>query len=177
MEGRGNMGYYRALEIIMRLLKPTTVVQTGLLYGLSDICIYNGLLAGEADFEFFSVDINLHPPQGKYLNKTILEDPRYHLVKGDGGSPETVKEAMDLAIIKSIDIFFHDSYHSEKHVAKELAVWGKYFHPGTLIIIDDIGLDGLDQSMPALWRSIKWPKVKTPISWHFSSVGLAIYPG
>ncbi|MGH7206385.1 MAG: class I SAM-dependent methyltransferase [Nitrospiraceae bacterium] len=150
MNGFWRMPLYAIVEyLLVRLMQPKVVVETGVEYGLSSRVM---LLAMERNgrgtlhsIDFPNQDIviessgfrqrNIMPP-GRETGWLVPSDlrGRWHLHLGDA------KELLPklLATLEPIDIFVHDSLHSYDHMLFEFRTAWPHLRGGGVICSDDI---------------------------------------
>jgi len=136
------------LYAIVRILKPDTVVETGVYSGYGSAAILQALEDNGGSGALFSIDL----PSGG----TILEDgrqyathsrspgwvvpdhlrSRWHLELGDA---KVVLPDL-LSQIESMDIFIHDSLHTEEHMMWEYETAWPYLKTGGLLLSHDISV-------------------------------------
>jgi predicted O-methyltransferase YrrM len=146
---------------LVRQLKPTTVVQTGVCNGLSSAFLVLALVKNGSGGKLHAIDI---PPifdsndggwtlRGQVYGQVIPEgkssgwmipDPyrgRFELYSGDAKAllPKLVDK------IDSIDLFYHDSNHTYDHMMFEFGEAKRKLAFGGLIVADDIA-----------WNSAIW---------------------
>lgn len=156
--------------VAMRLLKPTTVVETGCAAGWSSLLF---LLALEHNQQGHLYTIDLPPiagrlsmawalPEGASVGFCVPDDlrGRWTLIRGD------VREEL-LPLLKrlgSIDVFHHDSDHSYEHMMWEYtSVWSALSSRG-ILTSDDIG-----------WNTAFWDfatAVRRPFVIHRSNLNM-----
>lgn len=133
------------LYIVVRLLKPDIVVETGVERGITSCFI----LQAEEDNkqgELYSIDL---PPTGRrltdYLVYRLPEGKqsgwiipanlrhRWHLILGDA------KEKLPFLLkqLGKIDIFLHDSLHTVEHQKWEYETAWPYIKEGGILLSDD----------------------------------------
>jgi predicted O-methyltransferase YrrM len=132
-----------SIYVIIRVLKPNIIVETGVANGASSFYILLALKRNKKG-HLFSIDFpNLDPtaiiPQNKevgWLVPQVLRD-RWTLIFGkiEEKLPKLLEE------LGSIDIFYHDSLHTYEHMMFEYKLaWGK-LNKGGLLISDNIDLN------------------------------------
>ena len=132
-----------SIYVIIRALKPNTIVETGVANGASSFYILLALKKNNKG-HLFSIDFpNLDPtsiiPQNKevgWMVPQILRE-RWTLIFGKVEE----KLAKLLKELGNIDIFFHDSLHTYEYMMFEYKLaWGK-LNKGGLLISDNIDLN------------------------------------
>ena len=140
------------LYTVTRAVRPTTIIETGVLYGHSSASILAGL-EDNHDGRLISVDL---PAQE---HRTIIIGRRHIQVGIDskefsvgcavpislrsrwtlrlGNSLELLPEILDET--GPISIFIHDSLHTYDHMMAEFQLGYSSLEPGGLLISDDIG--------------------------------------
>ena len=138
--GDGEPGLVRAVWCLTRHLRPAKVVETGVARGITSRFILEALAQNGAG-HLWSVD--LPPPRDRNLHAQIgsavpegLRD-RWTYVRGSSRR----RLAKLLAQLGEIDLFIHDSRHSERNLLFELDhAWGA-LKPGGVLVADDVDLN------------------------------------
>ncbi|HSD25583.1 MAG TPA: class I SAM-dependent methyltransferase [Solirubrobacterales bacterium] len=138
--GDGEPGLVRAVWCITRHLRPAKVVETGVARGITSRFILEALAQNGAG-HLWSVD--LPPPRDRNLHAQIgsavpegLRD-RWTYVRGSSRR----RLGKLLAQLGEIDLFIHDSRHSERNLLFELHhAWGA-MKPGGVLVADDVDLN------------------------------------
>jgi hypothetical protein len=138
------------LYILVRILKPTYVVETGVATGVSSAYILMGLEMNNKG-ELFSIDLpnyeleyfpklSLKPvsiiPKEKNVGFAIPPwlKHRWHLILGN--SRETLPKLLNE--LKTIDIFLHDSEHTYDHMMFEYHEAWNHLKSGGLLLSDNV---------------------------------------
>ncbi|MEJ5300923.1 MAG: class I SAM-dependent methyltransferase [Thermodesulforhabdaceae bacterium] len=138
------------LYTLVRLLKPEVVIETGVGPGGTSALVLLALNANKkgrllsidlpgADLEIYlkiGKAYHIHIPPGYqvgWLVPSYLRN-RWHLQFGD--SKELLPELLNK--IGAIDMFLHDSLHTDEHVMFELSTVFPYVKKGGLILADDV---------------------------------------
>jgi hypothetical protein len=133
----GDQGLVRAIWCLVRHLRPRTVVETGVAHGMSSRVILEALERNGGHGRLWSID---RPPREQELRARIgiaVGDrfpDRWSLMRG------TSRRHLPglLSRLGQVDLFIHDSLHSEHNVRFELdRVW-PVLRPGGAIVVDDI---------------------------------------
>jgi len=132
----GDAALVRAVWCLVHHLRPAYVVETGVAHGFTSRFILEALNWNN-DGELFSIDL---PPLDSEMKKLIgiavdesLRE-RWTLIEGSSRRflPDLLKE------LGGIDLFVHDSRHTERNVRFELDQAWKYLRPGGALVVDDI---------------------------------------
>lgn len=118
------LGWYA----FVRILKPQTVVETGVDKGLGSVLLCAALLRNQTEGfygHYFGTDIN--PQAGSLLTKPY--DTVGKILYGD--SIESLKS------IPSIDLFINDSDHSAQYERREYDTIAPKLNPGAVILGDN----------------------------------------
>ena len=149
--GDGEPGLARAAWCLVRHLKPANVVETGVARGFTSRIILEALERNGAG-HLWSIDLPplLHPDLHAQIGAAVGDRLRHRwsYIKGSSRRrlPQLLKE------IGEIDLFIHDSAHTEDNVRFELdRAWAR-LKPGGAVMADDIGLLHLHASK-------SWPAV------------------
>jgi hypothetical protein len=132
----GDAGLVRAIWCLTRHLRPRNVVETGVAHGVTSRFILEALERNGAG-HLWSID---HPPLEHVWHKQIgiavggRYPARWSYVKGSSKLrlPHIISE------LGEIDLFVHDSLHSERNVRFELDLAWSALRPGGALIVDDI---------------------------------------
>lgn len=144
--GRGRALFW---YVAVRLLRPTTVVETGCFSGW-DTTVILAALARNGHGHLYSIDLPLRPgqqapglpggglPQGQspgFLVPPALR-PRWTLILGD------VRDELPplLQRVGAVELFFHDSDHRYPHMMWEYTTVWPHLAAGGLLVSDDIAL-------------------------------------
>jgi predicted O-methyltransferase YrrM len=130
---------------LVRLERPNIVVETGVGPGASSAFILNALRRNRAGV-LHSIDLPQDLSTGAYQTT--------HVPAGLGAGwmvPGWLKESWRLTIgdarvelarvvraVGTVDLFFHDSLHTDEHVLFELNTVWPFVRPGGLILADDV---------------------------------------
>jgi hypothetical protein len=132
----GDAGFVRAIWFLTRHLKPKKVVETGVAHGVTSRFILEALKRN-GEGHLWSIDL---PPLERFWHKEIgiavgdgFKD-RWSYIRGSS----TRRLPRLLSDLGQIDLFIHDSQHSEHNVRFELdRVW-PVLKPGGAIVVDDV---------------------------------------
>jgi hypothetical protein len=132
----GDQALVRAVWCLTRHLKPDKVVETGVAHGMTSRFLLEALeLNGKG--KLFSIDL---PPFERALRKQVgvaVGDrfpTRWKYIKG---SSRRRLSAL-LAELGQIDLFIHDSLHSEHNVRFEMDRAWAALRPGGALVVDDV---------------------------------------
>ena len=134
------------LYVIVRLLQPKVIVETGVANGKSSAFILRAL-ARNGRGELCSIDLPTPQetardgddgvlPTGQETGWLVPEFLRDRWVVRLGDARELLPQLK--AKIGSIDIFFHDSLHTYEHMTFELEHAKEWVRKGGLVLCDDI---------------------------------------
>jgi len=132
----GDAGFMRAIWCLIRHLRPGNVIETGVAHGFSSRFILEALEKNGAG-HLWSIDL---PPLNPALQSQVgvaVGDrfpDRWSFIKG---SSRRCLPGL-LAQLGQIDLFIHDSIHSERNVRFESDLAWKALKPGGALVIDDI---------------------------------------
>jgi hypothetical protein len=132
----GDAGLVRSIWCLTRHLRPRNVVETGVLHGVTSRLILEAL-ERNGNGHLWSIDL---PPLEDGLQDQIgiaVDDrsrARWTYIRG------TSKRHLPglLSKLGQIDIFIHDSLHSERNVRFEVDRAFAALRPGGAIVVDDI---------------------------------------
>ena len=138
--GDGEPGFVRSLWCITRHLRPAKVLETGVARGITSRFILEALDSNGSG-HLWSID---RPPPGRNELReeigTAVPDAlrsRWSYVKGSSRRrlPALVTE------LREIDLFVHDSRHSERNLLYELEQARVAVRPGGILAADDVDLN------------------------------------
>jgi hypothetical protein len=132
----GDVGLVRAIYCLTRHLRPANVVETGVAHGVTSRFILEAL-ARNGSGHLWSIDL---PPESPELQNEVgvavghRFPAMWTLLKGSSRRrlPELLSE------LRQIDLFIHDSLHSERNVHFELNQALPALREGGAIVVDDI---------------------------------------
>jgi len=131
----GDAGLVRAIWCLIRHLRPNKVVETGVAHGVTSRCILEAL-EKNGNGHLWSIDL---PPLERDWRKQVgaavgaRYADRWSYIKGS--SRRHLPEL--LSRLGQIDLFIHDSLHSERNVRFELdRTWAALKSPGALVVDD-----------------------------------------
>jgi len=126
----------RICYAITRWARPTTILETGVCYGVTTACILQALQCNQCG-HLHSIDL---PPLGKSADAWVGAlvpaslKTRWTLHRG---SSRRLMPAL-LRHIGAIDLFLHDSLHTYDTMRAEFAAAWPSLRPGGVLISDDI---------------------------------------
>jgi predicted O-methyltransferase YrrM len=140
----GDAGLLRTIWCLVRHLRPDRVIETGVAHGLTSRVILEALESNRAG-HLWSIDL---PPRERVWQKQVgtavggrFAD-RWSYMRGS--SRRLLPDL--LSRVGQIDLFIHDSLHSERNVLFELDQACAAVRPGGAIVVDDIDVNGAFQS-------------------------------
>jgi hypothetical protein len=140
----GDAGFMRAIWCLIRHRQPSNVVETGVAHGFSSRFILEALEKNGSG-HLWSIDL---PPLNPALQSQIgvaVGDrfpDRWSFIRGS--SRRRLPDL--LSRLGQIDLFIHDSIHSERNVRFEADLAWKALKPGGALVIDDIDANSGFQS-------------------------------
>ncbi|MBV9559076.1 MAG: class I SAM-dependent methyltransferase [Bradyrhizobium sp.] len=146
----GDAGFVRAIWCVVRHLKPTTIVETGVAHGVTSRFILEAL-ERNGNGHLWSIDRPPVEPEWKQQVGVAVGDrfrDRWSYILGSSRRrlPDLLTQ------LGTIDFFIHDSLHSERNVRFEVDLAWAALRPGGLIVVDDIdvnrGFHSFTQSVP-----------------------------
>jgi cephalosporin hydroxylase len=164
--------YYQWLACLMRVLKPKQVVELGAAAGISTIMMASQL---PKESKLYSVDID-KSIAWKWMNRDY---PQVEKVLGDDTDPDLWRKnwsgskfdgTFDMELgpdLSKTDIWFIDALHTKEHLQKELDLYTPFFKKGTVVVLDDIRMDGLWD----IWRALPYDKCETTNPNHHTGFG------
>lgn len=146
----GDAGLLRAIWCLTRHLRPKNVVETGVAHGLTSRFILEALKRN-GDGHLWSIDL---PPLERFWRKEIGiavgngHSDRWTYIKGSSRRrlPGLLRE------LGPIDLFIHDSLHTERNVRFELDSTWPALAPNGAVVVDDVdanwGFQSFTQATP-----------------------------
>jgi hypothetical protein len=134
----GDAGFVRAIWCLIRHLRPANVVETGVAHGMTSRFILEALETIGAG-KLWSIDL---PPLNPMTRQEVGVAVRQTGVPVDrwtyiAGTSRRRLPAL-LARLGRIDLFIHDSLHSNRNVMFELEYAWRYLSAGGVMVVDDI---------------------------------------
>jgi hypothetical protein len=132
----GDAGFVRAIWCLTRHLQPTKVVETGVAHGVTSRFILEAMQKNGRG-HLWSIDV---PPLEPFLRRQVGVavgrhfPERWSYIKGSSRR----RLPFLLSRLGQIDIFIHDSLHSERNVRFELDRAFVALRPGGAIVVDDV---------------------------------------
>lgn len=133
----GDAGLVRAIWCLTRHLKPKKVVETGVAHGVTSRCILEALERNGGGGHLWSIDL---PPIERVWRKQVgaaVGDryaDRWSYIKGSSRR----RLPGLLSRLGEIDLFIHDSLHTERNVRFELDRAWPAIRPNGAIVVDDV---------------------------------------
>jgi hypothetical protein len=132
----GDAGLVRAIWCLTHHLKPKKVVETGVAHGVTSRCILEAL-DRSGDGRLWSID--LPPLERVWRNQVgaaVGDRHPYRWSYLKGSSRRRLPEL--LSRLGQIDLFIHDSLHSERNVRFELDRAWAALRPNGALVVDDV---------------------------------------
>jgi hypothetical protein len=132
----GDAGLVRAIWCLMRHLKPKKIVETGVGHGVTSRFILEAL-ALNGDGALWSIDLPpINPQWGSQVGMAVGEGHRDRWTLIKGSSRRHLPKL--LSNLGEIDLFIHDSLHSERNVLWEMERGWAALRPNGVVVVDDI---------------------------------------
>ena len=152
---------------LTRLLRPKTVLETGVEHGISSWLILKAMQRN-GQGQLHSIDLPNHHatiddtgreqinhlPRGRSPGWLVPEHLRAHWHLHLGDAKQVLPEV--LSTLGSIDIFIHDSLHSYEHMMFEYRAAWPHLKAGGLLLSDDIGWS---DAFLDFARAMKWAPI------------------
>jgi hypothetical protein len=134
----GDAGFVRAIWCLIRHLRPATVVETGVAHGMTSRFILEALEANGAG-RLWSIDLPPVNPRTREEVGVAVRQPGAPLSRWTyiAGTSRRRLPAL-LSRLGQVDLFIHDSMHSNHNVMFELEIAWRYLTPGGAMVVDDI---------------------------------------
>ncbi|HXP85887.1 MAG TPA: class I SAM-dependent methyltransferase [Bryobacteraceae bacterium] len=145
----GDAGLVRAIWCLTRHLRAKSVVETGVAHGVTSRCLLEAL-ERNGDGHLWSIDL---PPLERVWRVQVgaaVGDryaDRWSYIQGS--SRRRLPEL--LSRLGQIDLFIHDSLHSERNVRFELDRAWAALKPNGAIVVDDVDANWGFQSFTQAW--------------------------
>jgi hypothetical protein len=135
----GDAGFVRGIWCLVRHLKPANVIETGVAHGVTSRFILEAL-EKNSNGHLWSIDRPpLEPEWKKDIGIAVNDRLRQRWTYILGSSRRRLPEL--LSHIGEIDLFIHDSLHSERNVRFEMDLAWANLRAGGVIIVDDIDVN------------------------------------
>jgi len=132
----GDAGFVRAIWCLTHHLRPKDVIETGVAHGVTSRFILEALERNKSG-HLWSIDL---PPMERFWQSHIgvavgdRYPMRWSYIKGSS----RLRLPGLLSDLRQIDLFVHDSMHSERNVRFELDRAWERLRPGGAIVVDDV---------------------------------------
>jgi predicted O-methyltransferase YrrM len=132
----GDLGFVRAIWCLIRHLRPGNVVETGVAHGVTSRFILEALERNGSG-KLWSIDL---PPVEKALREQVAIAVgerfanRWCYIKGSS----RLQLPPLLSRLGKIDLFIHDSQHTERNVLFEMNQSWAHIAPGGALVVDDV---------------------------------------
>jgi len=136
----GDAGLARAIWCLVRHLRPTKVVETGVAHGVTSRIVLDAL-ERNGQGHLWSIDL---PPLDRVWHQQVglavgdRHKNRWTYIKGSSRR----RLPGLLAQLGQIDLFIHDSLHTERNVLFELERSWAALRPGGAVVVDDVDVSG-----------------------------------
>jgi predicted O-methyltransferase YrrM len=132
----GDFALARLCYALVRLTRPSSVVETGVCYGVSSAFLLQALRVNGGG-RLHSIDL---PPLGKagdefvgrFIPKRLHSDWRLYRGRSVDLLPKLVRE------LGKIDFFVHDSLHTYRNMHREFEVVTPFLAPRSVVVADDV---------------------------------------
>ncbi len=135
----GDAGLTRAIWCLVRHLKPNHVVETGVAHGVTSRFILEAM-ERNGNGHLYSIDL---PPAERVWQQQVgvavgeRHKSRWSYIRGS--SRRRLPKL--LSALGPIDLFIHDSLHSQRNVLFELSQAWSAVRPGGAIVVDDVDVN------------------------------------
>lgn len=147
----------RSCYLACRLIKPKTVVETGVAYGISSAFIL-AAMEENGRGELHSVDLPPLRRGARRFHGIAVPEESKRRWNFHRGSSRRILPSL-LRQLGTVDLFLHDSLHTRRNMLFEFeAVWPA-LRPGGILLADDVERNGafgeLKKKKPSLCRVVK----------------------
>jgi len=126
----------RVAYVVCRALRPTTVLETGVAYGSSTTYLLAALGANRYG-QLHSVDLpSILDPQARLVGQIIPDALRSRWKLYLGASRRILPSV--LKAIGSVDVFLHDSLHTNRNMRAEFTAVTPYLGRPSVVLSDDV---------------------------------------
>jgi predicted O-methyltransferase YrrM len=139
----------KLLYLAVRALRPRLVVETGPFNGASSTFLLHALEANGGDGRLLSFDLpdardalGVPIPAGREPAWLVPRELRHRVELVLGDTRQTLRRRLEG---ETVDLFFHDSLHTTRHMLFEFRVAWRRLRPGGLLVSDDVFWN------PAFW--------------------------
>lgn len=155
--------YLQWLACLVKLTKPTQIVELGAAAGISTIMMVSEIAK---DAKIYSVDFD---PRIAWIWMD-REYPQVTKILGDTREPGiwNLKKTPNLS---KTDIWFFDSLHTQDQLEAELKLYTQFFKKGAILVFDDIHMN---PGMEKVWNDLPYDKRDISTPCHWSGFGVAI---
>jgi predicted O-methyltransferase YrrM len=147
----------KLLYLSVRVLRPRVVVETGPFNGASSTFLLHALEANGGDGRLLSFDLadardalDVPLPPGKEPAWLVPDELRHRLEVVLGDTRQTLRRRLEG---ETVDVFFHDSLHTTRHMLFEFRVAWRHLRRGGVLVSDDVFWN------PAFWLFTKLHRV------------------
>jgi predicted O-methyltransferase YrrM len=148
----GDFSLARLCYLLVRVMRPASVVETGVCYGVTSAFLLQALRANGTGC-LHSIDL---PPLGRagdeFVGRLVPEhltnDWRLHRGRSVDLLPELERE------LRPIDFFLHDSLHTYRNMHREFEIITPFLSPQAVLVADDVEgnsafMDWVSQTRPS----------------------------
>jgi hypothetical protein len=144
--------------VLCRVTRPTTVLETGVAYGVTSAFILKALEVNGCGC-LHSVDLPPLGPDADQFVGILIPKPLRHRWRLHRGASKRVLPSL-LPRLKQVDVFVHDSLHTYRNMKWEFDMVTPYLAPGAIVIADDIDgnrafNDWVVKVRPPFWATLR----------------------
>jgi predicted O-methyltransferase YrrM len=151
----------RLYYLVCRALRPDVVLETGVGYGVSSAYILKAL-ENNGGGVLHSIDL---PPLGHKADDFVgflVPEPLKHRWQLHRGVSKRILPPL-LRQMSRVDVFIHDSLHTNANVRRELCAVSPLLAPRSVVVADDVHennafRDWATKSKPAFWAAVREDK-------------------
>jgi Methyltransferase domain len=132
----GDAGFVRTIWCLVRHLAPTKIIETGVAHGVTSRFVLEAL-ERNGDGHLWSIDLPpIERPWKEQVGIAVGHhySDRWSYIEGSS----RLRLPKLLSRLNHIDLFIHDSLHSERNVRFELDRAWTGLRPGGAIVVDDV---------------------------------------
>lgn len=148
----GDFGLARLCYMLVRVTRPSSVVETGVCYGVTSAFLLQALRANGSGC-LHSIDL---PPLGRagdeFVGRLVPKDLRSRWRLHRGRSVDLLPKLA--GELRQIDFFLHDSLHTYRNMRREFELVNPFLSSHAVVVADDVEgnsafMDWVSRAQPA----------------------------
>lgn len=170
----GDFSLARLCYLLVRVTRPTAVIETGVCYGVTSAFLLQALRKNDVG-RLHSIDL---PPLGKEADQFVgrlvpqhlRSDWRLHRGRSVDVLPRVVRD------LGQVNLFLHDSQHTYRNMRDEFEIVTPYLTPQAVVVADDVEGNAAFQEWVSRYRP-SYSAVLAQQSKSSSLLGVALLAG